>query len=233
MIDFHSHVLPGMDDGSRDEQESLKLLALLKKQGADTVAATSHFYIDRRSPASFLRKREESWERLKAVLPPDAPRILLGAEVLFFPGISRLEEIADLCLEGTDLLLLEMPFMTWSEAMIREVKELAHSGRVTVLLAHIDRYYARQRRSVWDEFLDSDILIQANADFFLGRWTRRRALRLLEEGTIHLLGSDCHNLSDRRPRLDEARSVIAEYLGPSFLREIDGFGRSLIGGEAE
>jgi len=229
MIDFHSHILPGIDDGSPDEQESLSLLKALREQGVDTVCATSHFYIDHRSPESFLRRRQEAWKRLQAVLPDEAPRILLGAEVLYFPGISHLEELPLLCLQGTNVLLLEMPFTRWSEAMIREVKELALSRRVIVLMAHIDRYYYRQRRSVWDEFLEDDILIQANADFFLGTWTKRRALRLLREGTIQLLGSDCHNITARPPRLQEACDVIASALGTRILRDMDALGRELLG----
>jgi protein-tyrosine phosphatase len=149
--------------------------------------------------------------------------------VLYFPGISHLDELPDLCLQNTNVLLLEMPFIRWTEAMIREVKDLARSRRVIVLLAHIDRYYYRQRRSVWDEFLQEDILIQANAEFFLGTWTKRRALHLLKNGTIHLLGSDCHNMTTRPPHLKEAATVIEQALGPGVLRSMDALGRDLLG----
>ena len=83
MIDFHSHILPGIDDGSKDAATSLLMLNALKKQGADTVCATSHFYATQRSVERFLFRRQEAWDRLCEVLPQDAPRILLGAEVLY------------------------------------------------------------------------------------------------------------------------------------------------------
>ncbi len=231
MIDFHSHILPGIDDGSRDVEMSLQMLAALKAQGVDTVAATSHFYATERTPQRFLERRQEAFEKLKAALDEGAPEILLGAEVLYFPGISRMEMLPELCLQGTDLLLLEMPFTAWSEHMIREVREIARSGRFTLVLAHVERYYDEQPLSVWDELLEEGVLMQSNAGFFLPFSTRRKALRLLRSGRIHLLGTDCHNVTTRPPRMAEARAMIERRLGRTVLEEMDELGESLLGKE--
>ena len=110
MIDFHSHILPGMDDGSKSTQESLEMLDMLRAQGVDTVAATPHFYARENPPEVFLRRRAEAWNRLRPQLTADSPRVLLGAEVRYFQGISHVDRLHDLCLEGQDVLLLEMPF---------------------------------------------------------------------------------------------------------------------------
>ncbi|MBR0159946.1 MAG: capsular polysaccharide biosynthesis protein [Oscillospiraceae bacterium] len=228
MIDFHSHILPGIDDGSKSVAMSLQMLESMKRQGIDTVAATSHFYVTQRSVRRFLFRREEAFEKLKAELPADAPRILLGAEVLYFPGISRMEELPQLCLEGTNLLLLEMPFEHWTEYAVREVRELAHSQEYTLMFAHIERYYSQQPVSVWDEFLELGVLMQSNADFFLPFSTRRKALKLLKEGRIHLLGTDAHNMSGRAPHMAEARSMIAKRLGAATLEEIDSLGEMIL-----
>lgn len=228
MIDFHSHILPGIDDGSGSVEESLSMLDALRSQGVETVVATSHFYATRRSPAQFLERREHAYARLCAALPDTAPRILLGAEVLFFPGISRMEELGELCTQGTNVLLLEMPFTTWTEYMIREVKDLAYTGRFTILMAHIERYYFKQPVSVWDEFLDLGIVMQSNADFFLPFRTRRKALKLLKEGRIHVLGTDCHNMEARAPRMDEAVQTIRKHLGDRTLKDIDALGHQLL-----
>ena len=228
MIDFHSHILPGIDDGSKNAEMSLQMISSLASQGVDTIAATSHFYATERTPQRFLQRRAEAYDRLKAVLPEDAPRILLGAEVLYFPGISRMEELPQLCLEGTDLLLLEMPFTAWNERMIREVDELSRSGVCRIVMAHIERYYFKQPVSVWDSFLDQGILMQSNAEFFLSFRTRRKALKMLKEGRIHLLGTDCHNMSSRAPRMAEARELIRKRLGDETLEEIDALGEALL-----
>lgn len=228
MIDFHSHVLPAIDDGSQSVEESLEMLRALKGQGVDTVVATSHFYATHRSPESYLKRRNAAYDRLKQALTDDCPRIILGAEVLYFPGMSHSDTLESLCTEGTDLLLLEMPFTSWSESMIAEVNEMARSHRVQLIMAHIERYYFKQPVSVWDEFLRRGILMQSNADFFLPFWEGRRGLKLLREGRIHLLGTDCHNMSDRRPRMDEAVTRIRRSLGEDTLQEIDELGHRLL-----
>ena len=228
MIDFHSHILPGIDDGSKNVEMSIQMLKAMRKQNINTVVASSHFYATQRSPQRFLYRREQAWERLSAELPDDAPEIILGAEVLYFPGISHMEELPQLCMEGTNILLLEMPFDSWSEYYIREVKELARSGDYTIIMAHIERYYFKQPVSVWDEFLDLGILMQSNADFFLPFRSRRKALKLLEEGRIHLLGTDAHNMSSRPPRMNDAVAMIKTHLGPEPLREIDRLGETLL-----
>ena len=63
MIDFHSHVLPGMDDGAKDTDESLALLRLTKEQGIDGIVATPHFYPDRENPEDFLLRRSHLFHR--------------------------------------------------------------------------------------------------------------------------------------------------------------------------
>ena len=228
MIDFHSHILPGMDDGSQKVEESLQMLAAQAKQGIDTVVATSHFYADRSSPRRFVEKRSRAWEALREELPQNTPEILLGAEVLYFPGISRAKGMGLLCTEGTNILLLEMPFIRWPETMVREVRDLAHSGRYTLMMAHIERYYFLQDQSVWDELNDDGIWMQSNAEFFLSFRTKRKALKLLWEDRIHLLGTDCHNMDKRRPRMDEAMAVIRKRLGDELVSEIDARGRKLL-----
>ena len=228
MIDFHSHVLPGIDDGSKSVEMSLEMLAALKLQGADTVCATSHFYATQRSPERFLFRRQEAWEKLAPLLPPEAPTVLLGAEVLYFPGISHMAELPQLCLQGTNILLLEMPFDAWGEYYTREVRELARSGDFTILLAHVERYFFKQPISVWNEFLEYGVLMQSNAEFFLPFRTKRKALKMLDEGYIHLLSSDAHNMSTRAPCLDRARGVIEKHRGDEVLRYMDDLGALLL-----
>ena len=64
MIDWHSHILPGIDDGSRDVSESLALIEKLSEQGVDTVVATPHFYADDNSVDAFLEKRNKAYEAM-------------------------------------------------------------------------------------------------------------------------------------------------------------------------
>ena len=230
MIDFHSHILPGIDDGSPDVETSLRMVKALSEQGVDTICATSHFYADQRTPDRFVYRRQQAWDKLRVALPDESPQIRLGAEVLYFPGISGIEALPQLLLEGTDLLLLEMPFTQWSEYMIQEVNDLARNGRCTILMAHIERYFGRYSRKVWDSFLDNGILMQSNADYFLTRWGKHKAIKLLAQGRLHLLGTDTHNMNSRAPHMDQALAFISKELGEECLAQIDALGREILEG---
>lgn len=226
MIDWHSHILPKMDDGSHSTEESIAMLGMQASQGVDTVIATPHFYADDESVESFLERRSRSFERLSAELPEGSPRILLGAEVRYYPGISRMADLRSLRIQGSKLLLLEMPFSGWKENMVREVVELAGKSGVRVVLAHIERYEDLQKRSIWERVAGSGILMQSNASFFTSFSTKRRAISLLKEGRIRFIGSDCHNLTSRPPQIGKAFDVIEKKLGEDYLREMDEYGRS-------
>ncbi len=209
MTDIHCHVLPQMDDGSRGAEESLAMLEALAAQGVSRVAATPHFYAGENGPEEFLDRRAASMEKLAEIWRPGLPALKLGAEVYYFEGISRCQGLDAMKIEGTGLLLLEMPFCRWTPRMLQEVRELQVS-RAAVLLAHIERYLRWQDRETWDALAGWGVLNQCNATFFLRWQTKRKALRMLREGKIHLLGSDSHNMDDRPPRLKEALAAVGQ-----------------------
>lgn len=233
MVDFHAHILPAMDDGSQSVEESLKLLHLLAAQGVDTVAATPHFYARENSPEVFLKRREEAWNRLRPALEETCPHILLGAEVRYFRGISRVERLQDLCLSGTDVLLLEMPFSAWSAGVVEELNDLLLRGDITVVLAHIERYLADQPRALWGQLRRQGALFQCNASFFLHWRTRRRAVKMLRDGEITLLGSDCHGVTHRPPEIGAAAERIRRHAGDAALTALEKNARQLIAPAAD
>ena len=229
MIDWHSHVLPRMDDGSKSVEETLELLSMLSNQGVTTVVATPHFYANDESVSSFLKRRSESYASLCDSLGDSMPKILLGAEVSYYSGVSRLEGLSSLCIEGTRLLLLEMPFAKWTEHTVREIKELAAQGQVTVVLAHIERYIDMQDKSIFEELSSYGVLMQVNASFFDYRATKRKALKMLSRGEIQVIGSDAHGIKTRPPILDKAYEAIQKKLGGDILADMDGYGKYLLG----
>lgn len=232
MIDFHAHILPNMDDGSRSIEESLAMLRTSKGQSISRVFATPHFYAQENTPQEFLQRRQTSWERLAPYLRDnEVPDISLGAEVRYFEGMSRNAEINSLRIEGTDLLLLEMPFTRWTDHMLSEVFSLQERTSIQVILAHIERYFPL-RRGVLEDFQKYNILLQANADFFLHRFKRRQAFSLLRRGKIHVLGSDCHNMKSRQPRLGMAVEEIRRKLGSEAVMHLERTGLLLAGEDA-
>ena len=228
MIDFHSHILPCMDDGSRSVKESCELLLRLSAQGIESVVATPHFYADNESVEHFLERRRVAYESLASSLHGEMPKIILGAEIQYYQGISRLEALSDLCIGDSRLLLLEMPFCKWTEYTVKEIIDICSDGRYLLVLAHIERYLKLQSKKVIDRLMQSDILLQANADFFINITTRKKALKMLYNQQIQLIGSDCHNLDSRYPRINEALNRIEKKLGKDFVKNISDYSNSLL-----
>lgn len=210
MVDIHSHILPRMDDGSKSVKESLAMLKASAEQGVSVIAATPHFYPDENSPEEFLARRERKVKLLKEAWNPDLPKIRLGAEVGYFDGISQAEEITGLCIEGTNLLLVEMPFRAWTDRMAAEVRALQTKCGVRVILAHVERYLHCTKTLVWEEMLQKEVLVQCNAEFFISLRSRKQALSMLEAGEIHLIGSDCHGMKKRVPNIGRALKAIGK-----------------------
>ena len=211
MIDFHSHILPGMDDGPRSVVESLDMLRSMLRQGVDTVVSTSHFYANDEYPGDFLKRRELAAGRLKeAMLFSEEiyPDVILGAEVLYFPGISEAEEIEQLRIENTRCILIEPPMAPWSEDMLDDIQYMGENMNLQPVIAHVDRYMSVLKdAALIDRVLRRNMIVQVNGTYFQNPKTKRAALKNLKAGKIQLIGSDCHNMASRPPDLGAARSV--------------------------
>lgn len=231
LIDFHSHILPGIDDGSTSVEESIAMLRLEAEQGVTKVVATPHFYPETDSPDRFLQRRNAAYTRLVEAMVDEAglPEIILGAEVTYFRGISNSEVLSDLQIGNTGHILIEMPYERWPDYAYRELEELVSKQSLTPIVAHVDRYLGRFSSHGIPEHLSRlPVLVQANADFFLHPATAGKALRMLKKGQIQLLGSDCHNLTDRVPNLGDAVARIQKKLGNPALEYIHANEKSVL-----
>ena len=232
MIDFHSHVLPGVDDGSASVEESMALLRVEAEQGITHVVATPHFYPNYDDPAHFLRSREEAFEKLNAEMAAESglPTLILGAEVYYFRGISESEWLDALKIEGTDCVLIEMPAAPWPDSALQELENIWVRQHIRPIIAHLDRYLMPfQTRSLLRKLSQLPVLVQTNGDFFLNRETASLALKMLKADQIHLLGSDCHNMADRQPNLGAVQQRIRQRLGDAALESIRQYETQILG----
>ncbi len=213
MIDFHCHCLPNIDDGSQSIEESLKILEALSTQGVGLVVATPHFIANDESVETFLKRRQRSYETLLKNVYDSLPDIRLGAEVEFYEGISNLKDLNKLCIEGTNILLLEMPNAKWTQCVIKELYRLVSFGNIRIMLAHVERCLFMQDWEVTDYLLKNDVIMQSNASYFIRTLTKRKACRYLRENIIHVLGSDSHNMTSRPPLIKDALDTIEKKLG--------------------
>ena len=214
---------------------TLTLLAEEARQGVQVVIATPHFYANRVSIDKFIERRDAAYtrtmERLKEAGDGfQAPELVLGAEVYYFPGIGQAKDIRRAAIHEK-VLLLEMPFEQWTDGMLKDVKELQAQG-LTVVLAHIERYPEFQKKKdCWEMLMASRVIKQINAGSFIkaggisgmiqGNRRVKFSMSFLQEHPETVIGTDCHNLDGRRPRLRDAREAIQGSLGEARLGEID------------
>ena len=222
VTDFHSHVLPGIDDGSTSVEESIAMLRMAAEQGVRRVIATPHFYPRHDSPEHFLEKRNLAESALREAMSreTDLPELSIGAEVHFFSGISNSDILHQLTIDGKCCILIEMPPAPWSDSMYRELEQIWRQWGIRPIIAHVDRYISRFRtHGIPERLAQLPVAVQANAGFFL-QGSASMAMRMLKKGQIHLLGSDCHNLSSRRPNLGAAAEKIRSRQGQEALDRI-------------
>lgn len=223
LADMHTHILPEMDDGSASVEESLEMLRCQWEQGVRHVAATPHFYARYDSPAHFLDRRSRAEEKLRAAMDgcDKLPRLTVGAEVYYYRGLSEWSDLSQFTIGGGDCVLIEMPQWPWPEAAFQELEEIWVKRGLLPVIAHVERYLVPfHTRRLMERLGDLPVLVQTNAAFFLEPSTARLALRLLRQERIHLLGSDCHNLTDRKPNLSSAVERITQKLGSDALDRI-------------
>ena len=123
---------------------------------------------------------------------PELPRILLGAEVLICDGMERLDDLPRLCLEGTNELLLEMPFYAWPSSLWATLFALCERQDIHIVLAHADRY---PKENI-ERLIREGIPLQLNAVCLTKPIKRRRYLEWIQNGYVKYLGSDIHMLGD-------------------------------------
>ena len=208
-LDYHAHSLPGCDHGSNSLRTSLAQIAMAKAAGIRTICATPHFYPDRESVGAFLARRQETYELLLPELDHDDPAVQLGAEVLICESMERLKDLALLCRQGTNELLLEMPFYRWPDTIWDTMYQLHEMNEISLVIAHADRYPPEDI----EQIIQEGIKLQLNAECLTKPLRRKRYLRWIEAGCVQYLGSDIHQLGPGYRDWEKCTKLIQKGLG--------------------
>lgn len=213
-IDYHTHILPGMDDGACDVEQANEMLQQLHAYGVQTVLLTPHYYTDNESPAAFLQRRKAAFEALNSAYAASSPRLILGAEVYLEKGLSKRTDLKKLCIGDSSYMLLEMPYLPLSEWMIEEIESLCFEHDCKLIFAHLLRYAAYYHEDDFAQLIDfPEAVVQVNAEDMLFRTVRKRVRQWIAQGRTVVFGTDCHNLDSRRPNFDVAEKHIAKICG--------------------
>lgn len=224
MIDIHTHVLPGVDDGSQSMEESLEMLALAADSGVKTLVATPHCnipdefdnYAEPELEALFVRLDEE---RKKAGIPL---RLCLGMEIFATEELPELLQNGRVwTLNGTRYFLMEFAFHEdpdFCDNVLRRCRELEYLP----IIAHPERYYfVQDDPGIAYEWCRRGYGLQLNKGSILGRFGEqpwRTAELLLQHGLVACVASDAHSPYQRSTHMGELREYCIDELGESYMR---------------
>lgn len=221
MIDFHVHLLPGVDDGSRNCKMSAMMLKESKRQGVTLSIATPHFYFDK-SIDKMIAKREKALCKLLKFADKnnlELPEIVTGFEVYLSEKIYEQPELDKLLISGTNTMLVEMPRKKWDDEVFSRLEYVAEKG-YEIVLAHPERYIGIADEKEFDRLFSYGFACQLNAASMLSPVTKDFACKLIEEGKIHIIGSDAHNNGTRSVFIEIALEIIAGKFGKDFAKQM-------------
>ena len=233
MIDTHSHILPGLDDGSRNIDESIAMLKILKEQGITHVIATPHFKMTDKSNSidEFITKRNDSYQELKNEIDRqglDLPKIFLGAEVLLTMDFVEARNKEKLCIENTNIMLIELPYYEWQSWILRMLSNLCNDNNIEPIIAHADRYVDFISSDMFDKLFNLGYKTQVNAEFVDSKARIKRLKKWLKSGQICYIGSDSHGTDFRPPTFDSYFNKIKKVAGEAFINNVSKHSTELI-----
>lgn len=214
MIDIHCHILPNIDDGSRDEEHSLQQLRSMAEGGISRVYLTSHYF---RGHYQYTRAEYDAkFDRLSGLVKAELPELELlpGFEVYIQPGILEDIEEHNLCLGDSRYVLIESELNGLPTDFYFNIYPILRKG-FRPILAHAERYVSIMKDPAEaQKYLEQNIYIQVNAGSLMGLYgekVKETAIKLVEEGWVHFIASDDHVRSDYKAYFS-AREWITEHI---------------------
>jgi protein-tyrosine phosphatase len=220
-LDAHTHILPGIDDGAEDEAESQKMLARLAGEGVTTMALTPHYFHYKEPLADFLARREAALELIQPMADDAGVSLLVASETYLTEDLLNEPDLSGLCFQSTRLLLTEISMnCLFSDRDISLFDRIAVNYGVTPILAHIERYpRLLNSEGLLSELMEIGCFMQVNLSSFTegGGSIRKRLLRLMADGYISFIGTDCHRMAFRPPEYKKHMGLIIKKLGADFM----------------
>ena len=224
LIDIHCHVLPRVDDGARNTEQSLEMLSLMRREGIRSAILTPHYHGGYMETGS--EKLKDRFGKLCAAAGQDDRTkdmsLYLGCEIYYYPSVvDWLDEGYVLSMAGSRYVLLEFGFTSDVRTIKEGISNVVNSGYVPII-AHLERYkkLVGDIKSV-DELISKGAYIQINSEALTdGFKVRSFAKKLLKERMVHFLATDAHDTKKRAPKLSKAVSYIEKHYGGSYCREL-------------
>lgn len=218
MIDIHTHILPGIDDGAETIEDSIEMAKMAVDSGTQAVVATSHgntgaYTIEQYHAAYQMLSRELSRQDISLTLYP-------GMEIFMDHNVEQmLSDGSLLTLNETSYVLVEFDFEEelW---MVNDYLQMLHEAGYIPVIAHAERYAFVQRHpeEVYKWVMQGSV-IQVNKGSLLGAYGKKEkemALSLLAHNLIHVVASDAHSPKQRTPKMGNIVRFLENAVSPKY-----------------
>lgn len=223
LFDMHCHIVPLVDDGAQSVKEAFTMLQMEYDQGVRKIIVTPHFRREMfETPPEIIKKHFLVLRRLADKIGPDL-KVFLGCE--FYATVEMLEYLRSdrlYTLAGSRYVLTEFSASTEEKYIRDRLYNLLSSGYKPIV-AHIERYKCMKDMDLVEELLNMGAYMQVNTDSVLGKnghAVKKYCGKLLEEGFVQYIGSDCHGSKHRVTRIGDAYTYVSKKLGRKAADEI-------------
>lgn len=222
IIDLHCHILPNVDDGAENMEETIEMLSIAVEEGISGIVATSH------AKAEMLQQSERYLESYREILKyielNNIPiQIYYGNELYYSDGIlSALRNGEVHTLNGTHYVLVEFPIYENYYYIERGIRNLQNLGYWPIV-AHVERYEELQSEDKIRKLIELGAYIQVNTSSILGKsgiTTRMFCTKLLRKRLVHIVATDAHGSKHRRPEMKDCLKLIDRIAGEKYRRII-------------
>lgn len=221
MVDIHSHILPGIDDGARDMEETVAMLRMAHETGTTDIVATPHadtqFQYDPGRVQDLLNAARER--------APSGLRLHRGCD--FHLTLNNVHDAlahpTRYTINGGRYLMVELSDLVIFSNTGDLYRQLEDAG-MRIVLTHPERNpLLRQRLELIEEWVSAGRYMQVTASSLLGQWGPKAlafSRTLLDKSLVHFIASDGHSLKSRPPRLDSAREWVAQNYSGTLARAL-------------
>ena len=207
-FDIHTHIIPGIDDGSTDEETTFQMLKMSYDSGVRDIILTSH-YNEMRNQTANVREYIDEVQNIASKVADDL-KVYSGNEIFYTNNSKKLlQEKKIATLANSKYVLIEFYYDVSFKEVENAVNQLLMGGYWPII-AHIERFKCLHEKGAVEHITSMGAYLQMNAGYIASaKFKEMRFInRLIKENLISFIGSDCHNTMSRKPNIDECVKVL-------------------------
>lgn len=228
MIDLHTHILPGIDDGASNLEEALTMVNTLRLQDVNIAVCTPHFNAKQIALDEFIHKRSQAF----SIMAVANISLITGSETALNDYLFHYSDLSSLCIGSTKYILIELPFTRkWEEKMYDMLEELIRYYSLLPIIAHVERYPAIGNKvKILHKLMDMGCSLQVNTASILQEKSWHQIAKYIKHGCIDVISSDCHNMTNRPPMISQAYDKIRKEFGDAECQSLISNAEKIING---